>query len=57
MKLEINANLGAVLINIAVCVLIGFAVWWTKSAWCLWGLLLLAGTSSKTKTTETKDKP
>jgi len=38
---SMNAYMASAIINVALMILIGFAVWATKSAWPLLGLLLM----------------
>jgi len=42
----VSNNICIALIYIAFFSVIGFAVWWTKSAMPLWALLLMPSTSS-----------
>lgn len=37
-----NKYLSKALVGVAGCLLIGISIWLTKSAWCIFGLLLVA---------------
>ncbi len=51
-----NAYLTAALSNIFICLAVAVGVYITKSAWCLWGLVFLLGTSSKNEDKKNKEE-